>query len=422
MKPIKLALTAALFLGAATGAMAAEAGQWAGLWGFPVVTLGPPPSAAPAAPAAPAAATAAPAPAAPRPAAPGYNNTTVRQIVRVTSGGDQLRVRLSNEFGATGMRIGAAHIALVDAQGAVVPGTDRTLTFSGASAVTIPPFAPMVSDAAKLKVAPLQSVAISLYLPEETRSPAHRLPVQIAPGDQTGAAVLTGASPARLGAIASQVEGLATARKAVIVAFGDSITEGGVGSTALKYNSWPDALADRIAASPYAGKISVVNAGISGNRLLREGSGPAALARFDRDVCSVPGATHVILLEAINDIGNGFVRPPENPTLDELIGSYRQIIARAHDCGLKIYGGTLTPYEGAKYYDPAGEAKRQALNTFIRTSGEFDGFVDFEKATRDPAAPTKWLAGVGNGDNLHPNVAGYKAMAGAIDLKMFGMK
>jgi len=414
MKPIKLALTAALFFGAATGAMAAEAGEWAGLWGFPIVTLGPPPAAAP------------PAPASANPGPPvavsPYNNTTVRQIVRITSGADELRVRLSNEFGATGMRIGAAHIALVDAEGAVVAGSDRALTFGGASAVTIPPFAPMISDAAALKVAPLQSVAISLYLPQDTRPPAHRLPVQTAPGDQTAAGVLTGGAPGRLGAIVTQVEGKAATPKAVIVAFGDSITEGGVRSTAFKYNSWPDALADRIAASPYAGKISVVNAGISGNRLLREGSGPAALARFDRDVCSVPGATHVILLEGINDIGNGHRRPPEDPTIEELVGAYRQIIARSHDCGLKIYGATLTPYEGANYYDVAGEAKRQALNTFIRTSGEFDGVVDFEKATRDPAAPTKWNNAVQNGDNLHPNVAGYEAMAKAIDLEMFEVK
>jgi lysophospholipase L1-like esterase len=418
MKPIKLALTAAVFLGAATGALAAEAGQWAGVWGFPIVTLGPAPAAA-APPAAPAPAAAAPAP---RPAGSPYNNSTVRQIVRLTSGGDAVRVRLSNEFGATGMRIGSAHIALVDARGVIVPGTDRTLTFGGAAAVTIPPFAPMISDSVPIKVAPLQSVAVSLYLPEDTRPPAHRLPVTVAPGDQTAAAELTGATLGRQGAIVTQVDVKAAAHKAVIVAFGDSITEGGVASTAIKYNSWPDALADRIAASPYAGKISVVNAGISGNRLLREGSGPAALARFDRDVCSVPGATHVILLEGINDIGNGHRRPPEDPTIEELIGSYRQIIARSHDCGLKIYGATLTPYEGANYYDPAGEAKRQALNTYIRTSGEFDGVVDFEKATRDPTAPTKWLTAVQNGDNLHPNVAGYEAMAKAIDLKMFGVK
>lgn len=423
MKPIKLALTAALMFSAATGAMAAEAGQWASVWGFPIVTLAPlPATPAPAAPAAAAPTAAAPAatPAAPRPSV--YNNSTVRQIVRVTSGGEEVRVRLSNEYGSTAMKIGAAHIAIVDANGVTVPGSDRTLTFGGASAITIPPFSPAVSDGAKLKLAPLQSVAVSLFLPDNTRPPAHALRVQVAPGDQTGSAALTEATATRVGAIVTQIEVKAAARKAVVVAFGDSITEGGVGSTTFKYNSWPDSMADRIAASPYAGKISVVNAGISGNRLLREVTGPSALARFDRDVGAVSGATHVIVLEAINDIGNGWVRPAENPTLEELIGAYKQIIERGHARGLKVYGGTLLPYSGAKYDSPEGEAKRKALNAFIRAPGNFDGFVDFEKAVADPAAPDKWLASMGVGDNLHPNVAGYDAMAKAIDLKMFAPK
>lgn len=432
MKPIKLALTAALVFSAATlpvsGAFAAEVGGWASAWGFPIVTLAPLPAAPTPAPvAAPAAAPAAApgaVPATPRPAPrSAYNNSTVRQIVRLTTGGDEVRVRLSNEYGATGMRIGAAHIALVDATGAVVPGSDRPLTFNGgATAVTISAYSPMISDAAKLKVAPLQSVAISLFLPEDTRPPAHRFRVQTAPGDQTAAAVLEGATSGSVGSIVAQVEVKATARKTVIVAFGDSITEGGVGSTALKYNSWPDALADRIAASPYAGKISVVNAGISGNRLLREVSGASALARFDRDVGAVAGATHVIVLEGINDIGNGWVRPAENPTLEELIGAYKQIILRAHDQGLKVYGGTLLPYAGAKYDSPEGEAKRKALNAFIRAPGNFDGYIDFEKAVTDPANPDHWLASVGVGDNLHPNVAGYEAMAKMVDLKAFAPK
>lgn len=412
MKPTKFILAAVLSVGLASSAFAQAgsqaAGQWKAAWGFVPITLGPPPATPPVAP--------------PTPNLSSYADVTVRQILKLTTGGDEIRVRFSNEFGSTMMKIGAARIGLAAADGSIVPGTERPLTFNGGqTSFNVPQFAPILTDPVKMKVAARQALAISVYLPEEVRSPAHRPSLFIAKGDQTAAATLTDPVTGRSGALVSRVEVRSAATKAVVVAFGDSITEGG-STSPVAYGSWPDSLADRIAKSPQAGKIAVVNAGVSGGRLLREGSGPAALARFDRDVCSVPGATHVILLEGINDIGNGQRRPPEDPTIEELVGAYRQIIQRSHDCGLKIFGATLTPYEGASYYSVAGEAKRQALNNFIRTSGAFDGVIDFEKATRDPAAPTKWNPAVQRGDNLHPNAAGYEAMAAAVDLKMFGVK
>lgn len=424
MKTIKLAMTVVILFTFATGASATDTRRWVAAWGYPPVTLGPPPAApipSAAVPAVGAAAAAPPTAATASRPIPVLNNVTVRHIMRVSTGGDAMRVRLSNEFGVASLRVGAMHVALVDEQGAVVPGSDRTVTFNrGATSVTIPSFAPMISDEIPLKVTARQRVAVSVFLPEETRTPAHRTLVSLAQGDKTMAADLAGYTAVAAGTPVSQIEVRTNAVQAVVVAFGDSITDGGSGSTALLRRSWPDSLADRIATSPYAGRIAVINAGIGGNRLLREGSGPAALARFDRDVLSVPGVTHVIVLEAINDIGNGMRRPPEDPSLQDLIGAYQQMILRAHEKGVKIYGATLTPYGGAGYQNEAGEAKREALNDWIRAPGHFDAYIDFEKSVRDPASPTKWAQGVQSGDNLHPNAVGYDLMAGVIDLKMFG--
>jgi lysophospholipase L1-like esterase len=204
----------------------------------------------------------------------------------------------------------------------------------------------------------------------------------------------------------------------VIVTFGDSITDG-TRSTPNTNNRWPDLLAKRIAQAS-GQKLAVVNAGIAGNRVLLDGAGPSALARFDRDVITQPGVTHVIVLEGINDIGQGRSNPL--PSVPDLIAGHRQLIMRAHARGLKIFGATLTPYEGAAYATPEGEAKRAALNEWIRTSKEYDGVIDFDAATRDPNQPTRFLAAYNSGDNLHPSDAGYKAMADAIDLSLFGIR
>ena len=204
----------------------------------------------------------------------------------------------------------------------------------------------------------------------------------------------------------------------MIVAIGDSITDG-TRSTPNTNNRWPDHLAKRLAqaAGP---KMAVLNAGIAGNRVLLDNAGQNLVARFDRDVLSQTGVTHVIVMEGINDIGQGRANPL--PSAADLIAAHRQLIFRAHARGLKIIGATLTPFEGAGYWTPEGEAKRVALNEWIRTSNEYDGIIDFDAATRDPNQPTKFLAPFNSGDNLHPSDAGYQAMANAIDLSLFGMK
>jgi len=236
-----------------------------------------------------------------------------------------------------------------------------------------------------------------------------------AAGDHTADAQLPQASLMRVPAFVTLVEVEPNAPTGVVVALGDSITEGAT-STNNAFRSWPDRLAERIAPSHWA----VVNTGISGNRLLRYGAGPTALARFDRDVLSVPGVKTIILLEGINDIGIGFGRPnsAEPVTLEALEAADLQIIARAHEHGIRVIGATLTPYGGAAYAAPAGEQVREGLNQWIKTGGAFDGVIDFAAAVADPKDPLTIASQYNIRDHLHPNDAGYKAMGDAVDLKL----
>ncbi len=334
------------------------------------------------------------------------SNVTLRQTVRVTADGPRVRIRISNEHGAAPLVIGAARIAL---NGAV-----RSITFNGKDRVAVPAGAPLISDAVDLQVQAMDQLTVSLFLPQETALPGHRLRQRLADGDQTAGAISTPA--VRLGALATSVDVERPKARPVLAAIGDSITEG-TGSTPDAWLAWPDQLADRLKTRG----VAVVNVGIGGNRLLNNVSGPSGLSRFDRDVLAVSGVTHVIVLEGINDIGRP-TRPEfahQPVTADDLIGGYRQLIARAHARGLKIIGATLPPYEGANYFSEAGEATRQAVNTWMRTSKAFDGYADFDAATRDPANPRRLRAEFHSGDWLHPSDAGYAAMANAVDPKLF---
>ena len=355
-------------------------------------------------------------------ATPDLSNVTVRQIVRISAGGKRLRIRLSNESGADALRLGAIHIGKAGPDGSILPGTDRAVTFAGQPTVTAPASSPVLSDPVDLPTQDLDRLAISIYVPGEV---APRQPrtlydyVAGAPGDQTAAPQLPQQKLLRVPAYVTLVEVEPTASTNVVVALGDSITEGAT-STANAFRSWPDRLAERIAPSHWA----VVNTGISGNRLLRYGAGPTALARFDRDVLSVPGVKTIILLEGINDIGVGFGRPnsAEPVTLEALQAADLQIIARAHEHGIRVIGATLTPYQGAAYATPEGEQVRQGLNQWIKTSGAFDGVIDFAAVVADAKDPLTIAAPFNIRDHLHPNDAGYKAMGDAIDLKLVTAK
>jgi lysophospholipase L1-like esterase len=361
------------------------------------------------------------------------NNQTLRQIAHVSLGGSRVRVVLSNVFGTAPLRIGAAHVALREcadnragctrASETAIAGPASPITVSGQRAFTIPPGATFVSDPIDMAVPPLSDLVIDAYLPEDLSGTAltyHASASQTtyvsARGDESGATAFDVAASPNSWFFLARVEVTAPATTRVIVPFGDSITDG-ARSTTNTNNRWPDVLARRLAAVPGAPPAAVINAGISGNRLLTDGAGVNALARFDRDVLMQTGVTHVIVLEGINDIGGARANP--TPDAGDLIAVHRQLIARAHARGVTIIGATLTPFGGASYFTPEGEAKRQALNEWIRTSGEYDGVIDFDRATRDPAHPSTFLPAYDSGDNLHPGDAGYQARAEAIDLALF---
>ncbi|HVI98984.1 MAG TPA: SGNH/GDSL hydrolase family protein [Sphingomonas sp.] len=342
-----------------------------------------------------------------------FQNETTRQTVRAGVAGAQLRVRLTNELSDTPLTIGAASIATLDASGAVVPGSIRPLTFGGAKGVTIPAHAPYLSDPVAMPVAAGETLAVSIHYPGEAAPPAHAQMLDVAPGDATAVAAWADAKHVRAPGLVSGLQVSGAAQPRVLVAFGDSITEG-AGATPGKAMSWPSQLGRMLAARPEGECWSVVNAGISGNRLLHDGRGPDALSRFDRDVLSVPGVTHVVLLEGINDMGkiSDPARADQAVTADQVIGAYRQLIARAHARGVKVIVGTLLPYQGAGYYSEEGEQKRLAANAWIRANAShFDGLIDFDKAMQEPGKPLVMRLAEQIGDHLHPNDAGYTRMA-----------
>jgi lysophospholipase L1-like esterase len=325
-------------------------------------------------------------------------------------------------LGTETLWIDAAHIAIRGPGSSIQPGTDRELRFNFEPAVLIPNGAVALSDPVDLKVGPGSELAVSLYVggnfgPPTMHGTALETSYISPPGDFTASEMMPVSSTTTSWYYLADVEVTASVDTRAVVTLGDSITDG-TRSTLDANNRWPDVLAERLLV---AGKsMAVLNQGISGNRILHDGAGPNALARFDRDVLSHNGVTHMIVLEAINDIGQSFLNPAQAVNADQLIQGYRQLIARAHVKGIAIIGATLTPYEGAGYFSEQGEMDRETLNDFIRNSGEFDGVIDFDAAARDPSNPRQFLPAYNSGDNLHPNDAGYRAMANSIDLSLFG--
>jgi lysophospholipase L1-like esterase len=380
----------------------------------------------PAAPAAPPAAQGAPAaqPAKPAPLR-SFNNQTLRMVVNTSIPGRTLRVELSNTFGKGRLKIGAAHIALHAQDAAIIPISDRTLTFSGNPTAVIPAGAVLLSDPVDLAVPAVGDLVISVFLPEDTGPPTqhatglHTTYISAA-GNFTSQPTFIAERTTSSWYFLSGVHVLAPAETGAIVTFGDSITDGATSTTDTNA-SWPSVLARRLNAAGMK-DVAVVNHGISGNRVVRDGTGANALARFDRDVLAQPGVKYVVIMEGINDIGQGTrtgAAADASITAEELIAAYRQMAARAHEHGIKVIGATLTPYEGAAYYSPAGEVIRSTVNDWIRTSGTYDAYFDFDAATRDPGNPKHFRAEFNLRDNLHPNDVGYAAMADSIDLSIF---
>lgn len=344
----------------------------------------------------------------------------MRQIVRLSADARAIRLRLSNEFGADRLHIGAVHIALAAEDGSIMPGTDHVVTFAGEKAVTIPPGAPLISDAIAWSIPAFVKLSVSIHYPQETVPPAHTLfalNAWQAASDQTASISLASPIPARSGLHLSRIDILPARAGNTLVAFGDSITEG-VASTVGAYRGWPDRLAERLQATVSTRGWSIVNAGLGSNRLLHDTPSTNALSRFDRDVLSVPGVKAVIVLIGINDIQYSHRNPKEAVRAPETIAALRQLIDRAHAAKIRIYGGTITPFEGSSDYTTDGEADRQAINVFIR-SGAFDGLVDFDAVLRDPDKPTRLRTSAEANGHLHPNDEGYRLMGDTIDLSLF---
>ena len=346
-------------------------------------------------------------------------------VVHTSIGGSRARVQLSNAFGTTPLKIGAAHVALRGQESAIVPASDHALTFSGKASFTIPPGAEMISDPVNLDVPKLGDLVISLYVPGEVAAPTmhgtglHTTYISKAPGDLTGAPLIADPTRSQVWYLISSVDVVAAPDTRLIVAYGDSITDGAT-STPDTDSSWPSQLAARLLGNKATGNVAIVNQGISGNRVLSDGAGVSALARFDRDVLAQPGVQWVVFMEGINDIGLGArLTGADAVTLDDLIAGHKQIVERAHMRGIKVIGATLTPFMGAAYYSDEGEAIRTALNDWIRNGKAYDAVIDFDAATRDPENPKQIRAAYNIRDHLHPNDVGYKAMADAFDLSMF---
>ena len=354
---------------------------------------------------------------------PGLKDRTVRMVVHTSIGGRKIRVNLSNSLGRAPVKVGSAHIAVYKSDGAIVPGTDHEITFNGKPSCMLLPGALLLSDPVDMAFSQFTDLAISLYFPEETGTPTeHRLGLHttyISRGNKAGDEAMPDTEKTFAYLWLAGIDVLTKDDDFSVVALGDSITDGF--ATTLDANkSWPALLAKRLNGNPGAGQISVINQGISGNQVLRDGAGISALARFDRDVLSIAGIRWLILLEGINDINfRGWDGSPEGLTSDDLIAGYKQIIERSHTHGIKVIGATLTPEEGVPTMSERGEEIRQTVNQWIRTSGYFDAVVDFDELIRDPARPIRMKAEFDPGDHIHPNDAGNQAMADAFDLVVF---
>jgi lysophospholipase L1-like esterase len=359
------------------------------------------------------------------------HDATLRQVVHLSVGGSQLRVHLTNAFGTAPLRISAAHIArpVSAASGSIEVATDTALTFGGSAAVTIPAGAEYVSDPVAFSAAALSDLAISIHLDEppavETGHPGSRATSYVVHGDLVSAANLEGAKKVEHWYQIGGIDVVAPVQAAAMVTLGDSITDGH-GATTNGNDRWPDVLARRLQGTPAMKTVGVLNHGIGGNRLLLDGLGPNALARFDRDVVAQTGVRYVIVFEGVNDLGTLTRDAPASAAehkalVDHIESAYEQMIVRAHAHGIRVIGATITPYGGSDYYHPGpeSEADRQAINAWIRDPKHFDAVVDFDKVVRDPARPDRLNPAFDSGDHLHPSAVGYKVMGEAIPLTLF---
>jgi lysophospholipase L1-like esterase len=369
--------------------------------------------------------------AAPDQGGPALSARTIRQVVRPSISGSKVRLRLSNLFGPAAVTIGPVRIAKHAGESAIEPGTDRAVTFGGQPTITIAPRADVLSDPVAFPVTALERLAISLYVADGgTASTLHGVGMQtayIVHGEATASTKLVAGETDRSRFFLTDLDVATAADAQTVVVVGDSITDG-VRSGVDRDARWPDVLAERLQSDPALASVAVINSGIAGNRILNDGAspfiGPSMLSRFDRDALSKPGVRWIVLLAGSNDISASDMldTPKDQVSAQQIIAGLKQLVARAHAKGIKVYGATLLPNAGVGkpfIRTPQAQAKRQKVNAWIRDSGAFDAVVDFERLMRDPDRPEHLAPAYDSGDHLHPNDVGYKAMAAAIDVRVF---
>jgi lysophospholipase L1-like esterase len=347
-------------------------------------------------------------------------HSTLREVIHVSVGGPRIRVVLSNLFGDGPVAIGAARIARSAGGSAIEPASERRLTFGGADSLTIPAGQSVTSDPLDFQVSPLSNLAVTLRIGDApsalTGHPGSRTTSYIKAGDWVSAPDLADAATTEHWYLLANLD--VVAEGSAVVTLGNSITDGhGAGTN--RDDRWPDDLARRLLADPRTAHVSVLNAGIGGNCILRDCLGPAALSRYARDVLDQSGVRWEIVLEGVNDIGGTRSPAAADSVATGLIGAYQQMIAEAHARGLRIYGATILPFGGSFYDRPGHEEARLKVNEWIKTSGAFDAVVDFDAVMRDPSQPARMLPNADSGDHLHPGEEGYRMMADAIDLALF---
>jgi lysophospholipase L1-like esterase len=356
------------------------------------------------------------------PPVPGFADATLRQVVHVSIGGPQIRVRFSNSFGTTALTVSSAHVAKAGKNGSILPDTDRALAFQGRPSMTIPPGALLYSDPVDFDLRPLSDLAVTMRLQRApvgvTTHSGSRATSYLAQGDVVAAADLPSPQPIDHWYFLNGVDVVSRNPVGAVVVLGDSITDGR-NSTTNSNGRWTDELARRLCTNDHTKHVAVLNQGIGGNRLLHDGLGPNALARLDRDVLTQTGVRWLVVFEGVNDIGTCAKECNLDSLAQDIIGAYEQIIVRAHSQGIRVYGGTITPFGGSPYATPDAEHARQTMNSWIRTSGQFDAVIDFDAATRDSRNPSNLSPEADSGDHLHPADTGYKIMGDAIDLQLF---
>jgi lysophospholipase L1-like esterase len=356
------------------------------------------------------------------PPEPGLKNSTLRQVIHISLGGKRLRLTFSNAFGDGPVSIGSAHLALSAGGHSIAAATDTALTFEGSPSVAIPAREEVTCDPIDYEVASLSDLAVSIHLTDMpaalTGHPGSRCTSYIEPGNAASAAVLPDAAPVVHWYVLAGMDVWTPQNGAAVVVLGDSITDGR-GSTTDGNDRWPDALAGRLQGNPRTAGVAVVNAGIGGNSVVRGGLGPTALSRFARDVLGASGVRWLIVFEGVNDIGDARGSDGQAAAVRDLTAAYGRMIDRARAEGIRVYGATLTPFQGHCYFTQESESSRQAVNEWIRTSGRFDAVIDMDAAVRNPRSPASLLPEADSGDHLHLSPEGYRMLAEVVDLGLF---